>query len=279
MAKEILITGASGFSGQYLLRYLFRDKRKIIAHMGRTPVRKELLGVATLYGNLASEGESSLFLTKPDTIIHLAAQSPGDGISDTDLYQNIPATYNIIKHAQKTNAKKIIYFSSTSLFGDVKGGVLYNNSPRINPDFYGQTKSICEGLLKDSGIPTISIRLPGIIGKGSHRNWLSQIEAKAKRGEPITIYNSEGWFNGAIHIKNLCSIVEDYLNKDIRGFNTILLGAGGCITVKEVVQKVVRRRSIVDDKGDFDKESFVINSSIQTWPIQATITQFVKDNK
>ena len=62
---------------------------------------------------------------------------------------------------------------------------LLQKTTLYKPDFYGLTKLMSERLLDLRDIlPSVSIRLPGIIGPGSQRNWLSNLKKSSK---PISI--------------------------------------------------------------------------------------------
>ena len=58
-------------------------------------------------------------------------------------------------------------------------------------------------------------RLPGVVGKNSSHNFLSNLMKKIKKNQNLIVYNPKAMFNNLIHVKNLCLIVEQILKKRV----------------------------------------------------------------
>ena len=73
----------------------------------------------------------------------------------------------------------------------------------------GITKLIGEKLLEESAgaLPSLSIRLPAVIGRGSKRNWPSEALRKLKAGEPLDYFNPDAPFNNVVHERDLAALV------------------------------------------------------------------------
>jgi nucleoside-diphosphate-sugar epimerase len=288
MTPSILVTGASGFSGSHLVRFLHQQQHKVIGHFGRNFLETLSKKFLCVHGDLTTgSGLYEFDPYVPDIIIHTAAVSPMLGVTKFDLCTNILMTAKLIEYAKRMGVKKIIYFSSISLYGDVQGGKLVEDSPIINPNYYGLTKLVCEGLLEDSGIPTVSLRLAGIVGKGSGRDWVSRIAHNAQAGEPVQIYNPAGLFNNVVHIDFLCEFISKLINiKWWPGtpFGVVLVASNPPITVAEVAEQAVHGRVPIVEKAIADKISFVISTKklanfMTPWSTAKTIEQYVKDEK
>lgn len=269
----ILVTGASGFSGSHIVKYLQANGHMVFAHHGRK--NGDLAGNSAFLSDLPH---------KASVLVHLAACSPWPNVRLSDIADNVNATRNLIRYARVADVSKIIYFSSISLYGEIKGGFLTEGSPRINPDFYGMTKSLSEELLADSGIPTVSLRLPGILGKGARRNWLSQVNQFAAAGVPVPLYNPDGPFNNAVHIEYLAELVHRLVYDEwpTHGFEPYLVASSGSMTALSVVEQVVRGRSDIIPKDFTAKEPFVISTKklstlLAPWSVEKTIERYAKD--
>ena len=135
---QILITGCAGFIGFNLARYLLKNKKiKIIGfdnlnNYYSQSLKKNRIKVLKKYKNfsfykidLKNKKKLNLQLKNKNisVLIHLAAQA-GVRYSlikpEEFVDNNILAFYNIIDFANKRKIKKILYASSSSVYGDSK---------------------------------------------------------------------------------------------------------------------------------------------------------------
>jgi nucleoside-diphosphate-sugar epimerase len=200
-----------------------------------------------------------------DAIVHVAATSPAPGIGAADFVRdNALATLRLAQHGRRTGARKFIYFSSLSVFGRITGDCVDESTPITDPDPYGATKLIGEQLLADEAerFSSIALRLPGVIGPQSVRNWLSTVLTKAQAGEAIELYNPGARFNNAVYINDLAEFVATLLGHDWRGFDVLTLGAAGESTIGDIVEAIVAGtggRSTVRIL-DVERPAFIISS-------------------
>jgi UDP-glucose 4-epimerase len=159
------------------------------------------------------------------------------------LRDNAVATARMIDYARDAQARTFIYCSSLSVYGKIATAVVDESTPISNPDAYGLTKYLGEIMLREAApsLRSLSIRLPGVIGPASVRNWLTQVLAAAKETREISYYNPAGPYNNAIHIKDLCRFIEAVLRRpDWAGADAVTVAAAGMTTVREAVETIVR---------------------------------------
>jgi UDP-glucose 4-epimerase len=116
-------------------------------------------------------------LPHSDAIVHAAATSAWTDVSvDQMLTDNLIATRALVRHALAAKVSAFVFFSSISAFGTIRAPVLTKAEPSANVDAYGMTKLLGEKLLENSAgsLPSLSIRLPAVIGRGSKGNWPSE---------------------------------------------------------------------------------------------------------
>lgn len=89
----------------------------------------------------------------------------------------------MLKHWRVKKFKKVFYLSSRDIYGEVKKSVLNENTIINDPSIYGYTKLIAEKILLNS-FPTIILRLPAIIGLGTH-GWINSVTNKIKKNKKI----------------------------------------------------------------------------------------------
>ena len=191
-----------------------------------------------MWGDLAGEVDLP---PRVDAVIHAAARSWVPGVTTEAMVRdNAYATGRLAAYARDAGAKKFINFSSLSVNGRIRGPEVDETTPIIDPDVYGMTKFLGERLVAEqaSAFPSLSIRLPGVIGAGAVRNWLTRLVEAAKSGQRMTYFNPDAPFNNAVHVDNLAAFVISLLNRDWRGVDAVVLGATDAIPLRRVVEIV-----------------------------------------
>jgi UDP-glucose 4-epimerase len=240
---ELVVTGAGGFSGCHLVATLLARGHKVTAVVGRSrgrldPALDRNPALTVVAGDLA---EALPLPARIGAIVHAAARSPAPGVRDADMIRdNVTATARLICYAREAGATTFIYLSSLSIYGDIAGPVVDEATPIVNPNLYGVTKHEGETMLRETPLRSLSLRLPGVLGRGSVRNWLTGVLHAAKRGQAIGLYNPDNEFNNAVHIDDLCKFVAELVGHPTwGGHDAITVGAAGMTTVRRAVETVV----------------------------------------
>lgn len=290
---HILVTGAGGFSGAVVTVELLRRGHQVTACIGSTrgrlPESAGQLGrLEVIAGDLA--GDIGLPNTV-DAIVHAAARLHGAGVTVDDIVRdNVVATQKLVRYAKQGGVRAFIYLSSLSIYGQIESSIVDESTPVLDPDVYGQSKRIGEELIAaELGITrSLAIRLPGIIGHGSVRNWLTNVLMAARDGREIVVFNPDALFNNAVHVTDLAEFVGDLLKQEWKGFDSITVGAAGQTTVREAVQLITDAfggRSHIQT-NPAPKRSFLISStrarerySYRPMEILAMLQRFSFENK
>ena len=176
MNPNILVTGSSGFIGGRLVD-AFVDRYHVFAALRQG--KSTLLDTKDA-SSVSYEDINSLSNRNFKAIIHCASLTPANcTCSDTIYQQNLSLTDIISSSIYHLRPEVFIFCSSVSVYGDVNGGILYPDSPYLNPGIYGQTKLDAENLFSkvcaDLDIPCVHLRLPGVVGYGSHGNIINKL--------------------------------------------------------------------------------------------------------
>lgn len=239
LVVRVLVTGASGFSGSFIAAELARSGFDVTGTYRRAP------GFAAPYGDLkgfalvqTDLAEAAQRLDSFDTIVHTAATSPAPGITDEGMRRdNAVATANLIGAALERGCQRFIYLSSLSIYGTISQSVVDESTPITDPDIYGATKYQGEEALQAQAdnLPSISLRLPGVLGPGAHRNWLSGVAAKLKSGDEIAAFNLDAPFNNACHVADMAHLIAGLCKRDWQGTDAVVLGARGSLSIRDAI--------------------------------------------
>ena len=213
----IFISGAGSFSGVNLIKYFLMRGESVISNYRTDNLNTESLiklrnpDLKLIKCDLNELRFYEKHLSSVKTIIHLAgASSPPANNTERFLRDNILGTAELLRLSKVLNCSDFIFASSISVHGQFEDSLVTKDTKIINPSAYGSSKYFCELLLRD-GLDSSNLallRLPAVIGKGAGRHWLASILNKAMKNESIEIFNPESLFNNAIHIIDLCMVIE-----------------------------------------------------------------------
>ena len=152
---NILITGGAGYIGSHVIELLVKEKtNKVIILDNLSTGYKTLINKKSKFykGDINNKKLINKLINKfnIDTIIHLAAflnVSEAEKNKKKYYKNNVTGTKNLLLSCQNTTVKNIIFSSSCSVYGNVKGSVSENK--KSNPQgYYALTKYKGEELIK-----------------------------------------------------------------------------------------------------------------------------------
>jgi len=178
---KILVIGNSGFIGKFLIPRLIKERIDIVGF----DLKKPQDNFKFIQGDVLNREKLEMVIqsNKIDTIIHLAAKHHDFGISEQEYFEtNVKGTENILKCATKFDIKKIVFFSSVSIYGKGKKGY-YNE--RLNPSPvtpYGNSKLFAEKLIEkwteeDKKRSAVIIRPAVVFGPYNYANMYRLIDS------------------------------------------------------------------------------------------------------
>ena len=179
--KKILITGGAGFIGSHIVDELINNNEIIIIDNLTTGSIKNLKypeheNLNFIEGDIR-EINFDDFTSGTDYIFHLAAMasvplSIDKPVECTDI--NLNATVKLLKAAVNNDVKKVIFSSSSSVYGQNKNMPLKESEQPMPTSPYAASKASCELYLKsfyDSyGLNYVSLRYFNVFGPGQDKN-------------------------------------------------------------------------------------------------------------
>jgi len=181
--KKILITGGAGYIGSHTVVELYNSGFTpiIIDNLCNSSI-KNIEGISKLIGgdikwyNVDCCNKNDVYSVfkdegKIDGVIHFAAfKAVEESVKDPEKYykNNIGSLEVILESMKKNNVKNIIFSSSCTVYGSPDILPVTENAPFKKAESpYGETKQICEQMLKEDACQSVSLRYFNPIGSHS----------------------------------------------------------------------------------------------------------------
>ena len=153
-SKNILVTGGAGYIGSHIVEQLIKNKENVIILDNLVTGYKKLINKKAKFVKADIKNKSKITKIIKDynisSIIHLAAYlnvSEAENNKKKYYQNNIIGTKNLLEVCKNSNVENIIFSSSCSIYGDVKGSI--NENRKANPQgYYAYTKYKSEELIK-----------------------------------------------------------------------------------------------------------------------------------
>jgi dihydroflavonol-4-reductase len=174
---NVLITGATGFTGGHLARSL-KARGYGVTAMVRTPARAEDLrrdGIAVVEGDLASPDSLPRAVAGGyDLVYNIAALYREAGLPDSAYDQvNAAGVGQLIEAAAAAGVGRVVQCSTVGVHGDVEHPPANEESPLRPGDVYQRSKVKGERIAHEAatraGIELVVARPSGIYGPGDRR--------------------------------------------------------------------------------------------------------------
>lgn len=166
MAKQILVTGGTGFIGSHTVVELQNNGYEVVIvdNLSNSKIEvldqiEEITGQRPKFENFdLTDGKmlKNFFKKYPnlDAIIHFAAsKAVGESVDKPLMYyhNNLNSLMNIMECMSEFKVKNLVFSSSCTVYGQPDQLPVTEKTPRKEAESpYGNTKSICEDIIRDT---------------------------------------------------------------------------------------------------------------------------------
>lgn len=232
---KILVTGASGFVGRYLVNDLSKTDEVIAC------VRKKSSLLPSSVQQIVSNNFFDIALPKDtDVIVHLAGIAHNKNNSVDEFKKiNVDGTLELARKALEANIKRFIFISSIGVNGNSTHGKAFTEQDTPNPtnDYtkskYEAEKALAK-LFENTHIDLVIIRPPLIYAHDAPGNF-SKLLMLIKLGQflPFGCTHNQRSF---IAIENLVSFITACIYHDTKINETFLIADDEVISTKQLIQ-------------------------------------------
>jgi nucleoside-diphosphate-sugar epimerase len=169
---NVLVTGASGFTGSHLARMLVESGYRVRA-LVRGGRQLDVPGVEPFEGDLADEASLRRAVSGVERVFHVAAVYREAKLPDSYYREiNVEGTRRLARAAVDEGGIPFVYCSTCGVHGEVEPPA--DETAPYNPgDIYQETKVEAEKavleLHRERGLPAVILRPVGIYGPGDRR--------------------------------------------------------------------------------------------------------------
>jgi nucleoside-diphosphate-sugar epimerase len=159
------ISGGAGFLGLHLARRLLADGHQVRT-LDVAPLDDPELEVAVeeLQGDVRDRDRVDRLVADADIVVHAAAALPIQASRDSIRSVNVTGTEHVLQAARAAGAKRVVFISSTAVYGLPEKHPIEEDDPLVGVGSYGESKIDAEALCRVAGVETTIIRPKTFIG-------------------------------------------------------------------------------------------------------------------
>jgi UDP-glucuronate 4-epimerase len=233
---KVLVTGVCGFIGFNFAKFLLKKNYKIygidnINNYYSVKLKNDRLIILKKNKNFTffkadirnhKKLKNIFNKIKFDIVIHLAAQAGVRySIKEPRKYieNNIDGFFNVIDLCRNNNIKKIIYASSSSVYGDNKNFPLKENQALKPKNLYASTKAnneeTAEIFSRFYGLNIIGLRFFTVYGEWGRPDMLMMkyLKSNLNKNKKFYLYNYGNHFRDFTYIQDVNNIISRLIKK------------------------------------------------------------------
>jgi len=249
MKKHVLVTGATGFVGNYVVENLLRRGFNVTAtsanadKASRASWFPSVKYIPFRFDQLDKTVDCFSFFGRPDILIHLAWEGLPNYKADFHIMENLPRhklfLTNLIAHGLKD-----ITVTGTCFEYGMQNGALAEDMPALPANPYARAKdelrSYLQGLRQPYSFSFKWARLFYMYGKGQNPNsLLSQLEQALAAGESVFNMSGGEQIRDYLPVEQVAGYLVDIAaQQKVEGI--INVASGKPVTVKQFVEEYLK---------------------------------------
>lgn len=251
----VLVTGAAGFIGGHLYKYLRDSGFDVVGVDSLTRPSKYILSLLTEkgYGVVRLDVKDILGRTADfrgvSCVIHLASYiDVAESLEYPYMYfqNNVGGTASVLEFCRKVAVDKFIFISSAAVYGEPKYLPIDEQHPLEPISPYGYSKLLGEELVKMYcrvyGLDAVILRLFNVYGLGQSDEYagvISRFISRVRNGLPPIIFGDGGQTRDFIHVVDVCRVVEKVISSGI-DYDIFNVASGTRVSINELANMIIK---------------------------------------
>jgi len=246
---KIALTGASGFIGKYVLKFLISEGLDIVAVVRSKESIIELEGICRIVElDIFNKGHNSNYyhmLGSPDVLIHLAWDNMSNIMSLDHFEKQLPLHYNFLRKMIESGLSSVCISGTCFEYGNLSGKVKEDMAGYpLSP--YGYAKDALRRQLEflqvkmDGSFKLTWMRLFYTYGEGQQQNTIfSQLKKAINKGDQFFKMSSGEQLLDYLPVEDVAENIVKLatLNKNI---GTVNICKGSVISLRSFVESVIK---------------------------------------
>jgi len=258
---KILITGGAGFIGSHLCDYLIKENNHVVVvdnlSLGKEENIKHLLNNKNFkfYKQeiLDNKGMREIFTKeKFDIVFHLAANSDiakSRLDPSVDFNNTFMTTYTVLNLMKEFNVKKLVFASTSAIYGETTTVLNENYGPLFPVSLYGAAKLASEGFItafgENYGIQVWITRFPNVIGeRATHGVILDFIKKLKANPKELTVLGNGEQNKPYIYVKDLVEAIIYVWTHSNEKINCYNIGVETRTKVKDIARMTIKEMNL-----------------------------------
>ncbi len=227
---KCLVTGGAGFIGSHLTAALLQQGHEVVVLDNFSTGKKENLpkGVKIIEGDIKDDNDVSRAISGCKVVFHLAAIIEARSTDEDAVFNNNFLGSRVVFDAAKQAGVKIIFASSTAVYGETKNSSEESECHPIS--LYGKSKLKAEKICPEE---SFIVRLFNVYGPGGH-SVVNKFVKLIPSYKEVTVYGHGNQTRDYIYVDD----VVNALLLGIENSGTYNVGTGKDVSVIELINMI-----------------------------------------
>ena len=249
-----LVTGGAGFIGSNLVDQLLVEGHSVKIFDNLSTGKKEFIShnlskpnFSFIEADLEDFSKLNAEMKGVEMVFHLAAHADvRSGFEDhnIDHKQNLEMTRNVLEAMSKNNVDKIMFSSTSSVYGDAKIHPTPEDYPFEPTSLYGASKAAAESYIHTFtsyyGMKSYIFRFVSFTGERYTHGLIFDVLKKIKNNSrEIDLFSDGTPKKSSIYVKDGIDAILKVINFSNDQFNVYNIGHDEVVTVADIVNWVV----------------------------------------
>jgi len=259
--NKFLVTGGAGFIGSHLVDMLLQeDAKKVVvfdnfirgsAHNLEKAIQDDRVELFEEKADLTNVDQVNKATLDVDGVFHLASMclSHCQKYPRSAVNVNIMGTFNLLDACVKNNVERIVFASSSSIYGNADYSPMDEKHPFNYRDFYAATKLTGEALLRtfnfEYGLEYAALRFMNIYGPrqdylGAYVAIIMKIIDRIQQNLAPIIYGDGSQSFDFVFVSDACLSLFLAMTSSIK-CNSYNISSGKQISILNLCKKIQKR--------------------------------------